>query len=284
MEILNRINYVRGSSVFFVSKGVPHTGFVKDIHTNNVVVENVTFLSERLDRDIWKVNPKDIIKSDAIILPKFPSASEQIIMASVIHNCACDNGIYKVDYKKFFKYGPKRSLFSNLNSKIYFYKLPDNYIEFDNFTVIDIADGVIDELDYGTQKFYRIHEFIGNITKHIINVVEEYQHSINIPDRIFVPDWKDAIRSGFSSTDKIREDVDDHYKYKYYLTEDILDRIHFCSSLNENSITQVYHINQYVRYNYNITYTNQNKLVRQDGNGLHIDHSYYDTQLPGIWR
>ena len=278
MNLIRRFNYVPGVTVFFFENGIPHTGIVKEVYSNHVVLNNVTYLDKDYDSDEWRVPNEEIYKTDCIILPKYPSVMEQAIIMAIVNQCVLNLDRSKIDYAMYFKFAPKRSLKYKISDHPYTFLCPDNYIKFDDFTVFDFIDGTIDVDDKSTMRVYKAHVFNGTKTGYQITVVEEYLNSIRIPDNIYIPEWKDGIRSGYLLEDDKRDDIDSHYRLRYYKVPDILDRIKYNSNINEDSIKTVWHLSDITRDLYKVDPKNPLVLTKKDLNGLRIMHRYYDMQ------
>ena len=278
MNLVKRFNYVPGVTVFFFENGIPHTGIVKEVYSNYVVLNNVTYLDKKYDSDEWKVPADEIYKTDCIFLPKYPSFMEQAIVMAIVNQCSMNLDRSKIDYGMYFKFAPKKSLYHKFNDHPYTFLCPDNYITFDDFTVLDFIDGTIDVEDKGTMRVFKVHTFNGTKTKYQITVVEEYLSDIRIPDKIYIPEWKDGIRSGYLLEDDKRDDIDSHYRLRFYKISDILERIKYNSNINEESIKTVWHLSDITREKYNVDTKNPLTYTKKDLNGLRIEHRYYDMQ------
>ena len=204
---------------------------------------------------------------------------EQAIIMAIVNQCATVMDRSKIDYGKYFKYAPKKSLYYKFNDHPYTFLCPENYIRFDDFTVLDFVDGTVEVEDKGTMRMFRVHIFNGSKTKYQITVVEEYFSDIKIPDKIYIPEWKDGVRSGYLLEDDKREDIDSHYKLRYAKVHDILDRIKYNSNINEESIKTVWHLSDKTKEHFYLTdRTAFPFATKSDLNGIRIIHRFFDMQ------
>lgn len=190
MKTIQNTNYVCGNEIFFIEKGIPHTGIVKQVYENMLIVDHVTFVDPIFDKvtrlpielNRWEVRPKDVIKTSEYYLPTHPSVEMLVYIEQIMHSATNDNQLESTIIRDFLKEYKPKTLYSSESSL--FYPYPDNYIRFDNNMIFRMTDSTSICVPL-------IFKFKGKLCY----ALEVYGHdSLVQPIMILIPQWKDPER------------------------------------------------------------------------------------------
>lgn len=243
MKSIQKTRYVVGNEVFFIEQGVPHTGLVKKVYENMLILDHVTFVDPIFDKltrkpiehELWEVRPEDVIKTAQYYLPVHPSIEMQIYIKQLMHSASNDNEMMSTWISKFFDLYKEKTLFSTDSSL--FYPYPDNYIEF-NGNMIITMDG------------FSGSYFVPLITRTLgrtYYALEQYtEESLTEPVLLILPSWKDNIRgkagNRLETEDRIK--IDYLQRHRYLGMKGDAPQIVYMDDVNEDSIIKIYQVSE----------------------------------------
>lgn len=253
MKTIQKTNYVIGNEVFFIEKGIPHTGIVKEVYENLLILNNVTFLDpifdktirESIENEIWEVSPEDVIKTSEYHFPVYPSTELIVYISQIMHSATNDNQLSSIIIRDFLREYKPKMLYSSETSL--FYPYPDNYISFNPDMIIQMS---------AQNGFY-----VPLLIKYediIYYALELYDKSLTQPSMIIFPEWKDSLRPTINSPDKFNsalEDMKNIVKNIYQcrannIGETLSVPEFYISSLNEDSIESIHQITAWTKEKY----------------------------------
>ena len=282
MIAFQHTDYVCGNEVFFIEKGVPHTGIVKQVYSNMLILEHVTFVDPIFDKTTrepieysqWEVRPKDVIKTSEYYLPKHPNIETLVYVEQLMHSATNDNQLESVNVRDFLKEYRPKTLYSSESSL--FYPYPDNYIRFNPNMILLMKDSI-------SVCVPLIFKFKGKLCY----ALEAYEsESLTQPTMIVIPNWLDHERK--SNINDYTLMSNDGNKLKSLLQKIYQKRANilnislvlpeiYISDINEGNIEKIYQMNEITKK----FYFGINRLVSESGcyveNGeIKIKYTYFN--------